>query len=700
MFGIPILFAAGLEMASPLSALGWGLLAIVPAGIVALYFLKLRRKPVRVPSTLLWRRSLEDIHVNSLFQRLRRNLLLFLQLLAVGLAMLALLGLKSQGLERQGRRLVLAIDESASMGATDVEPTRLDAAKAEALKVVEAMGSGDLAMVVAFSDRARVVASYTGDRDMLRRRIEAIRPTDSSTSLREALQLVAGLANPQRYMEPGEGVIAAEVAPPKLFLFTDGGFPDVEGFSLGNIQPEVVVIGPPPPPYEPPAAGGAPTPAPASDNLAIVALEAVRDKVSPDQTHVFGRVKNYRAEPASPRVELYRRDPSDPDLAVVIDAIDLQLDARGEQGFEFDLAEAEAGDVEARLDTTDSLPLDDRAFATFASPRKAQVLFVTPGNRFLDNALETRAAVEAAEITRVAPEAAKEGDVARDLAAGRYDLVILDRARLDAPPEANTLSIGILPGNLAELPSQDVEYPVLLNWDNTHPLLQYVTDLNLVAMKRAEAVEVPRGARDLIQGGQGSLAFSSPRGSYVDAVLTFPILGDDGQENTNWPLLSSFPLFVYNALQYLGHADEATGGRPLAPGDPAPIRPETPVDAMTVRGPTGSDTRLEPAPHGGFVFNAADRTGLYRATWGEDGRHDFAVNLFDPRESDLAPRGQLPAGVPDDLADSYRIKIGYNPVQAVALDAPATFEWWWPLTLLALGILLVEWYVYNRRVYV
>src|ERR1700712_5397651 len=91
-----------IEFASPLSWPMWAVLAGVPVGIIALYFLKLRRRPVQVASTLLWRRSLEDLHVNSLFQRLRRNLLLFLQLLAVGLAMLALAGPRLKGTAGNG----------------------------------------------------------------------------------------------------------------------------------------------------------------------------------------------------------------------------------------------------------------------------------------------------------------------------------------------------------------------------------------------------------------------------------------------------------------------------------------------------------------------------------------------------------------------------------------------------------------------
>ena len=97
----------------------WGLLALVPPAIVALYFLKLRREPLEVPSTYLWARTIEDLHVNSLWQRLRQSLLLLLQLLLIALIAHTLPRPGWSGSKLIGKRFVFLIDTSASMSATE-----------------------------------------------------------------------------------------------------------------------------------------------------------------------------------------------------------------------------------------------------------------------------------------------------------------------------------------------------------------------------------------------------------------------------------------------------------------------------------------------------------------------------------------------------------------------------------------------------
>ena len=142
----------------------WALLLTIPPLIVLLYFLKLRREPLEVPSTYLWSRTIEDMHVNSIWQRLRRNLLLFLQLLLLLLAILACLNPNWRGTTLEDDRAIFLIDNSASSMATDMGRSRLDEAKRLAKDLINSeLSSGDKGMIIAFSDGdgARTCLLYT-----------------------------------------------------------------------------------------------------------------------------------------------------------------------------------------------------------------------------------------------------------------------------------------------------------------------------------------------------------------------------------------------------------------------------------------------------------------------------------------------------------------------------------------------------------
>jgi len=648
-----------------LSTWQWLLLAAIPPAIVLLYFLKLKRQPLEVPSTYLWHKSVEDLHVNSIWQRLRKNILLFLQLLFIAILALAFLRPGWRGTELTGDRFIFLIDNSASMNSTDVQPTRLAEAKRRVGELIEQMASGDAAMIVSFSDSARVEQLFTDNRRELLRGLEAVQPTNRSTLLGEALRVAAGLANPGRAAFEISDTKVAEPMPATVFIFSDGKFPSVEGFSLGNLEPKFVPIG----------RVDAP-------NVAITAFSTQRREDRADQLQAFARLENLGDTAVTAQIELYRDD-------ALLDVDSIELDAHGSGGVAFELGELRKGVLKLRTSSGGALSVDDEAWTVIEPPARAKILLVTPGNDALETALTTESAAELAEVDIADPEILETEEYRDKTAAGYYALVIYDQCRPKELPPSDTLFVGTLPPGSSWTWEGPVEAPQIIDVQTAHPLMQLI-DLGNVKFAEGHVIEVPTGGTVLIDSHAGPMFAIAPRGPYEDAVLAAEIVGTDadGQRyaNTDWPLRLSFPVFVLNAIRYFGDADAAGAGATVQPGQTVNLRSAESAKTLAVRTPGGRRVTLRRETSDAFSFSGTDELGIYQVEEPQQPVRRFAVNLFDPAES--------------DIERSDDVQIGYVEVAGEATWEGARQELWKMLLLGALAVLCVEWYIYNRRVYV
>jgi hypothetical protein len=681
-------------------------LLLVPVAVVLLYFLKLKRKPLSVPSTFLWRKSIEDLHVNALFQWLRQNLLLLLQVLTLLFLIYSVMDFRTYGQTTEGRHYILMIDNSASMGATDVAPSRLHWAKQEALKEIDASTDKDVGMVIVFNSSAEILQSYTTNRGQLRSAVERIEQTQRPTRIEEALSLANSLANPTRSaddasvrpanVEPGKErvYVAAEGINTDVHIYSDGRFPDMPDFALGNLNFRLHTAG---------TLGKENV-----DNVAIVTFNALRDDEDPSKLQVFVRAMNFR--PASVNAKILLEVLVNGKLQGIKDS-PLFLPARkvesipesgkeepslrdtpGEAAATFQLTDLDDRAnlvLHARLqDNKDQFPLDDEAWLALGIVRKARVLIIGPPNDVLSAFFDEKSTRDVAQVTYLNRDDLKKDTYRKPALNGDYGLVIFDRCgpeKEEDLPRANAFFIGYPPPPWKPTDVEKLSNPQIKGWISKHSVMRYLTALQEVGVVEAFRMkDLPPRTPKLLEIDQNTaLLLTLGRQSFTDLVMTFPILDADGKWNTNWPLLPSFPLFLRNILYALGNVSDGTSEENVQPGQPKVIRPDVAVSRIEVSDPEGKSRSLDRGTRADFSYGDTEKTGVYRVAWNGAWQRSFAINLLDSDESNIEPRSS--------------VRVGAENVSG-SQERSQPHELWKWLALVALGLLLLEWYIYNRRV--
>jgi len=628
-----------LSFLAPLALIA-GLLAIP---ILLLYMLRLRRREVVVSSTFLWQQLLRDREANTPWQKLRRNLLMFLQLLILALLVFALARPFIEVPTVGAGKIAIVLDASASMGALENGESRLDIAKQQALSMIETLGEGSQITIIRAAENAEMLAPLTEDRALLRAAVLGAQPGSGAADWDEAFTLAAANA--------GSGDNFTTV------IISDGGGLSAENgtASLPSIpgQMQYIPIGQ------------------TGDNLAITALAA--RALPGEPTELFAQITNYGDQSADVIFDLEidgelftaqrQTVPANSSLPI----ISRQLPET--------FTTVRAGITPpANSPMPDHLSLDDSAYAIRAADGTRRVLITTEGNHFLEQVFRSLPGVSAFTV--------EPGRTPRS----PYDVYVYDGWLPEALPDGDILIINppastdlFTVGETLSRTDDPAASPTAnIRIQRDDPRLRFLdlSALNLLAFKQVSA----DWAEPLISAQGGPLLLAGEAGGRQIAILTFDLRDSD------LPLQIAYPILVASLLNWF--TPQGVVQQPaISVGQTVALTPPAEADALQVTLPDGS-IRAMTVSTTTMTFTETGVIGLYRVEALSGGEvvssGTFAVNLFNPIESNITPQPS--------------VTIGGQEITLQAEEDIGQREFWPLLALLVLIVLLIEWMIYHRRV--
>ncbi|MEX2213163.1 MAG: VWA domain-containing protein [Phycisphaeraceae bacterium] len=614
LFGIDIINYAGF----------WLLLLIPP--LVLLYFLKLKRPRLAVPSLVLWQQVVNDNRVNSPFQRFKRNILLLLQLILLILLIIAALEPYRKGGVSSSDRLPILIDRSASMGAKDDKGvSRLEIAKREARDLINSLAVDEEVAIIAFGKTAQQVQDFTSNKRLLLDAVDAIEIEDVPSDLSDGMRLADAMWRTERF--------------DRALLISDGNFPEQIDFEL-PFKLDYQQL------------------APAGVNMGITALNARRG--SEGAWSIFINVSASKDNTGSAELELIQDGESR--------ATQVLSPGPGQgQRVSFSIGASKATSLELRLKVNgfDALESDNVAYLEL-SPQRPAWVWVSPS-------LQTyRGAIDVNPDVRLFPQAGST-DAGRD-----YDLIITDNP--DEPKGVTapvSLHVGYVPKDLEDLIQLKPEPTTVISWHRTNPLLEHVELTDLVILDQAVTAQglkegdlENRRYEVIAYGKHGPLALHKREGQKQSFYLLFHT------DRSTMPYRVGFPIMVSNTVR---EAMLAAGLLEVA-GDRTGVLPAlslTPAQAYRVRGPAGFD-RTEKADTAGTLSGVpAPRVGQYTLSKG-DGEAKLGVSLLQPTETLLDTVRQIQFS---EMSVTATANVPETPKQlwwlfALMAMAFLLIEWW------------------------
>jgi len=571
-----------MSFAHPLS-LWWLALA---APIVLLYILRLRLRRQPISTTMFWSQILEEKPPRSIWQKLRHLSSLLLQLALLLLLAVALSDPIFSWQEKNRQRVVLVVDNSASMNAIDQRPTRLEAARTLAHDRIDRLRMGDEMAIVTAGGRPKVTCGSNAHSPTLHRSLQGVPPTDAPTTVPEAVELAKRLI--------------AGHAHGRIVVFTDGGFDKYDELTKES-GIEIVPVG-----------GQA-------DNVALTQFQVRRSLIDPIGYQVRVEIRSFSREPKKFNLDLTLGDE-------IVDVVPIELDAGGTWSRTFEKSSAAGGVLKGSIDSRDDFSRDDVAWAVLPIRHRQKVTLVTPEkDLFLTKVFEAHPLVELT-VAQELPESLPSDHV-----------LVLHRKIPPTFPSVPTLLIDPVESS----PLWDVKgvsHEVLVSDQQTDSPLMAHLALTNATIPETRVLQF-KGPHDILASTVDKIAIYTrlPRPSGDVLVLAINL------DRSDLPLRTSFPILVTNALSWFakgrGELRESVKTGEFAPG----IAESDSKKTWVLSSPSGKESNVLASSTLGI--GPLDECGIWSLDRGETEEGDktsgelIACNLANPRESDLRGSG-------------------------------------------------------------
>lgn len=677
--------------------------AITIPALIALYMLKLRRRPVRVSSILFWRDPGKplDREANVPLRRPKPTVNLLIQLIGAALLCAALGRPAIRGTGEASSRVMILIDASASMSSLAPQPaggpaiSRLDEAKRAAKEACASLlaprpGRETKVMIASFARDLAVKTGFVSSVREAHEAIDLIEPTDQAGDAPKAIESLGAVVTQARERERDFADDLASGAA-DLIIFSDGAFAQGRLSAPDNMRVSFRS-----------AATGAASQTPVwGENAGIVSFSASRSPGEPELVRVFARLA---ALPAS--------DSESPERITRTVTLGTATGVVARRAITMSRTETDSGDgmaasysaslvVEARvpadgpivlsIDQEDALASDNTAVALLPPAAGPKILMVVPDEEPLpqeDESLQGQGwavydvlrELNTSDV-RAVHLSAYERFAAQDV-ADTFGMIVFDRVRPTSPPAMPSISFGVSPWLAGSGAIEGHAPEPIIWWKRSDRLLsgvsldalQVTASMSIAAGEQAAAFEgVARtrlGPAIVVQP-----AAFVPEPAPARIAVLFEVVSSD------WMLDPGFAVFLSNAMGVLmtrGSAgDTGSGPDPeesewFTTGSSIILGGLPRSDSYVVDG-AGSRATVNPIGTGSISIAALPRVGLYNI---EPGERRVAVNLMDADETLLPP--------------SQTLRVG-GAVLDGAAGAGSVRELWRWAVLSAFTLLMGEW---------